>query len=196
MLNEKLNKYEIVLASSSPRRRQLMEQLDLDFRVESRQVVETFTDKLSPSEAAEYLSNLKADAFEIEELTNNELIITADTVVTINREILGKPADRADAIAMLQKLSGKTHQVITGVSLKTRESQQSFTVTTEVTFKKLSAEEVDFYVDHYQPYDKAGAYGIQEWIGHAAIERIEGSYFNVMGLPTHRLYEELLKFTG
>lgn len=193
MLQNKLQPYNILLASSSPRRKLLMEEMGVPFKVSVRHVEETYPKGLSPEEVAKYISRLKADAFSVDEL-KNELIITADTVVTVDNEILGKPADRDDAVRMLQQLSGKPHQVTTGVTFKTKSKQHTFSVTTDVVFKKLSSGEIDFYIDNYKPFDKAGAYGIQEWIGHVAIEKIEGSYFNVMGLPTHQLYEQLLKF--
>jgi septum formation protein len=196
VLKEKLKDYNIILASGSPRRRQLMNELGLEFRVEPRPVEESFPNELTPEEAAEYLSRLKSDAFPSGEMALNELLITADTVVTLDGEMLGKPGSREEAVDILEKLSGKTHQVITGVTIKTREYSHTFSVTTDVDFKVLAKDEISFYIDTYQPFDKAGAYGIQEWIGHAAIERIEGSYFNVMGLPTHRLYEELISFVS
>ncbi|MDE7074496.1 MAG: Maf family nucleotide pyrophosphatase, partial [Odoribacter sp.] len=140
-----------------------------------------------------YLSRLKAQAF-ISELQADELLITADTVVCIGGEILGKPAGRKEAVKMLQRLSGNRHTVVTGVSLTTATSQRTFSVQTEVYFKELTEEEITYYVDTYQPFDKAGAYGIQEWIGYIGITRIDGSFYNVMGLPVQRLYEELQKF--
>jgi len=172
----------------------LLEELDIPFSVQTKNVEETFPAELKPEEVAAYLSKLKANAFLEEELDERSLIITADTIVTLEGEILGKPANRSDAIQILQRLSGKKHQVITGVTLRSKHKQTVFSVTTDVYFKQLSSAEIDFYVDAFKPYDKAGAYGIQEWIGHAAIEKIEGSYFNVMGLPTHCLYEELSLF--
>jgi septum formation protein len=196
MVFRQLNNYSIILASGSPRRKQLLDQLGLAFRIEVRQIDETFPETLNPSEVAEYLSNLKAEAFPAGELNHNELVITADTIVTLENEMLAKPVDRKDAFRMLRKLSGKTHQVITGVTLKTTDRSHTFSVSTDVKFKSLTEEEIAYYIDHYKPYDKAGAYGIQEWIGHVAIDYISGSYFNVMGLPTHRLYEELLQFAG
>ena len=194
MLKNHLEKYNIILASASPRRKQLLEELEIPFKVQTKNVKETFPADLKPEEVAAYLSKLKANAFLEDELDERSLIITADTIVTLEGEILGKPVDRPDAIQILQRLSGKKHQVITGVSLRSKQKQITFSVSTDVYFKQLSSAEIDFYVDTFKPYDKAGAYGIQEWIGHAAIEKIEGSYFNVMGLPTHRLYEELSLF--
>ncbi|MCF6341531.1 MAG: Maf-like protein [Bacteroidales bacterium] len=194
MLKNHLKKYNIILASASPRRKQLLEELGVLFTVRTKNVEEAFPADLKPEEVAVYLSALKADAFLENERDERSLIITADTIVTLEGRILGKPGGREDAIQILKQLSGKKHQVITGVTLRSKHKQTVFSVITDVYFKMLSNEEIEFYVDTFKPYDKAGAYGIQEWIGHAAIERIEGSYFNVMGLPTHRLYEELMLF--
>ena len=194
MLKTQLKKYDVILASASPRRKQLMEEMGLEFTVFPKHVEEVIPVGITPKEVAEYLSKLKAEAFSAKEIKENTLIITADTVVTLDGKILGKPVNRADAVNILKSLSNKSHQVITGVTIRSASKQLTFSVTTKVVFKRLSVEEINFYIDNYKPYDKAGAYGIQEWIGHAAIEKIEGSYFNVMGLPTHRLYEELLKF--
>jgi len=195
MLNQKLKNYNIILASASPRRKFLLEEMGLDFTVITKKVQEIYPVTFTPVQVAAHLSELKASAFFSDELLPNKLLITADTVVAINEEILGKPNSRDEAFEMLEKLSSNGHEVITGVCLRTIEKLYSFTVSTRVFFKQLSNEEIDYYVTNFLPFDKAGAYGIQEWIGHAAIERIEGSYFNVMGLPTHQLYEELLKFT-
>ncbi|RLD89796.1 MAG: septum formation protein Maf [Bacteroidetes bacterium] len=194
MLENTLKGYDIVLASASPRRRQLLQELGIRFRVQPKKVEENFDEQLAPVQVAEYLSELKARAFAKEELEEKTIVITADTVVTIDGMILGKPKDPANAREMLQQLSGRSHQVITGVTLRSAEKMKTFSVSTKVFFKELSNEEIEYYITRFKPFDKAGAYGIQEWIGHAAIERIEGSYFNVMGLPVHRLYEELLAF--
>ncbi|RLD32698.1 MAG: septum formation protein Maf [Bacteroidetes bacterium] len=194
MLENTLKGYDIVLASASPRRRQLLQELGIRFRVQPKKVEENFDEQLAPVQVAEYLSKLKARAFSKEELEEKTIVITADTVVTIDGMILGKPKDPANAREMLQQLSGRSHQVITGVTLRSAEKMKTFSVSTKVFFKELSNEEIEYYITRFKPFDKAGAYGIQEWIGHAAIERIEGSYFNVMGLPVHRLYEELLAF--
>ncbi len=193
MLLEKLKKYRVILASASPRRRQLLEEMGIRFEVKPKNVDEDIPLHTKPDEVAKYLSRKKATAF-AGEMTENMLVITADTVVAINDRILGKPADKKEAVEILGLLSGNTHKVITGVTLKTKEKETTFSVTTDVTFKKLSPDEISYYIDHFKPFDKAGAYGIQEWIGHIAIEHINGSYFNVMGLPTHRLYEELSLF--
>jgi len=194
MLNEKLKEYRVILASASPRRKKLMEEMDIEFDVVIKDVKEVYPGSYSPNEVARHLCELKASSFSSSELLGNKLIITADTVVAVGNEIIGKPISRVNAVEILEKLSNREHEVITGVCLRTAEKMHSFTATTKVFFKELSSEEIDFYIVNYLPYDKAGAYGIQEWIGHVAIERIEGSYFNVMGLPTHQLYGELLKF--
>ena len=194
MLKTKLKNYDLILASGSPRRQQLLEEMGLHFKVVTKPTDEVYPDGLVPKEVAEFLSRQKADAFDEKDFAENTLIITADTVVTLEGEILGKPSDRKDATAILNQLSGKTHEVITGVTFRTKSKVFTFSVSTKVVFKMLNEEEIDYYIDTFKPYDKAGAYGIQEWIGHVAIESIEGSYFNVMGLPTHRLYEELMKF--
>ncbi len=194
MLNDKLKNYEIVLASASPRRKLLLEEMGIEFNVFIKNVQEVYPESFSPQEVAKHLSELKASAFANDELLPNKLLITADTVVAIGNEILGKPTNEKNAFEMLSKLSDGEHDVITGVCLRTASKTYSFTATTKVFFKELLEAEIDFYISKFKPFDKAGAYGIQEWIGHVAIERIEGSYFNVMGLPTHRLYEELVKF--
>lgn len=196
MLVQKLRNFKIILASASPRRKQLLEEMGLSFKVLPKHVDEIIPEGLSPKQVAEYLSKLKADAFLESEIREKTIVVTADTIVALKNEILGKPVDRNDAVRILKSLSGNTHKVITGVTLKTAIKQRTFSVTTEVVFKELSVKEIDYYIDNFKPFDKAGAYGIQEWIGHAAIEKIDGSYFNVMGLPTHRLYEELLIFVG
>lgn len=194
MLLEQLKKYDILLASGSPRRKQLLSEMGLIFRVQTKEVKENFPSHLSPSEAALFLSRLKSQAFGSSDLHENTLLITADTLVCVNNQILGKPQNEADAFSILKSLSGRQHEVITGVCLRNRERFHSFSVTTHVHFSNLTDDEIRYYILHYKPFDKAGAYGIQEWIGHIAIERITGSYFNVMGLPTHRLYQELGNF--
>lgn len=196
MLNNKLFKYDIILSSSSPRRKQLLEELGIKFKVQTKEVKENYPVDYPIEKVPQYLSEIKAAAFHVSEMKSNTIIITADTIVALGNTILGKPTNHQDAINILKKLSGKKHQVITGVTLRTIDKRHSFSVSTEVFFKNLSEDEINYYVDKFKPMDKAGAYGIQEWIGHAAIEKIEGSYFNVMGLPTHRLYEELNKFTS
>ncbi len=194
MLKPQLSKFDIILASASPRRKQLLEEIGIPFKVQTKNVEESFPSHLKPDEVAAYLSTLKAKAFLDDEFNERTLVITADTIVTLNGKILGKPTGRQNAIQILQQLSAKKHRVITGVTMRSKHKQTVFSVTTDVYFKALSIDEIEFYVDTFKPFDKAGAYGIQEWIGHVAIEKIEGSYFNVMGLPTHRLYEELMVF--
>ncbi len=183
-----------ILASNSPRRKELLAGLGLDFEVKVMQGIdESFPASLPAAEVSEYISEKKAAAY-LSTLKEDELLITADTVVICGEEILGKPKDAADAHRMLRELSGKTHQVTTGVCLSTCEKQRHFSVTTDVTFKEFSEEEIDFYIENYRPFDKAGAYGIQEWIGYIGCTGLKGSYYNVMGLPVQRIYEELKKF--
>lgn len=196
MLLDELKKYDVILASGSPRRKELLKAMGIDFRVEVHPVDETVPDKLSPTEAATYLSRLKITHFPDEACTENTLIITADTIVASGKEMLAKSDTIEEAAAMLRKLSGTKHEVITGVSLRIQNRIHDFRACTDVYFKKLTEEEIGYYIDNYKPFDKAGSYGIQEWIGHIGIHRIEGSYFNVMGLPTHKLYEELQVFLG
>ncbi|MFH0866407.1 MAG: Maf-like protein [Bacteroidota bacterium] len=193
MLSEKLKKYNVILASQSPRRQMLLKGLDIPFTVKIREVNENFPSHLKREEIAIFLAEKKAAAFN-DELEADTLIITADTIVWINDEVLGKPKDFDDAVRIFKKLSGNMHEVITAICLKTKLKNISFFSLTKVTFKELSDEEINYYIKKYKPYDKAGAYGAQEWIGYVAIKHIEGSYFNVMGLPTRLLYEELLKF--
>lgn len=189
---ESLSKYDIVLASGSPRRQELLRDLGLNFRIDVREVEEVFPDNLSKEDIPVFLAKLKAKPFR-GELTN-EMIITSDTIVYHQGSVLGKPKDHDDAVSMLRSLSGCSHEVITGVCLTTKEKEVTFSTSTEVHFKALSREEIEYYITHYAPFDKAGAYGIQEWIGFIGVERIRGSYFNVMGLPVQRLYEELMRF--
>lgn len=180
---------KIVLASNSPRRRELLAGLGCDFEVKViGGITEGYPDNLSVQEIPQYIAKEKADAYCV---GDDEILLTADTVVVVDDEVLGKPCDADDARRMLHKLSGRDHQVITGVCLTTAEKRRVFSVTTKVTFKKLTDAEIDFYIARYKPYDKAGAYGIQEWIGYIGVTGINGSYFNVMGLPVQRLYEEL-----
>ncbi|MDA7787328.1 Maf family nucleotide pyrophosphatase [bacterium] len=183
---------KIILASKSPRRKELLNLLDVEFSIEVRAVNEVFSDRLKTDEVAEYLARLKADAFK--SIKPDELIITADTVVVLNDEILGKPKNTSEAQQMLKKLSDKSHLVITGVCLKTNDRLISFSSSTKVYFKKLTTSEIDYYIENYQPFDKAGSYGIQEWIGAIGITKIEGSYYNVVGLPIYKLNEELKQF--
>lgn len=185
-----IRNYKLILASSSPRRQQLMRDAGFTFEVRTKNIEEKYPDDLPVMEVPEFLSHLKAEAFQ-DELGKNELLITADTVVCIHDKIIGKPQNRDMAINMLKELSGHRHVVVTGVTLTTTTRQHSFSVFTNVYFKTLSDEEITFYVDTFQPFDKAGAYGIQEWIGYIGIEGVEGSFYNVMGLPTQKLYETL-----
>jgi septum formation protein len=194
MLLEKLKNYDIVLASGSPRRRQLLAEMDIPFRVQIKPVEESFPAGLSPDETAAFLCRLKSEAFTPDDMKKNTLVITADTVVSVEDRILGKPAGEDEAVAMLMALLDKKHRVITGVCLRLPEKTRVFTTSTDVWFGQLREAEIRYYVQRYKPFDKAGGYGIQEWIGHAVIKKIEGSYFNVMGLPTHRLYHELEMF--
>lgn len=182
-------KHPLILASSSPRRQFLMREAGYDFKVEKPEVDESFPKELPVEQVAKYLASKKAEYFRVE--LHHEIVITADTVVILDNTILNKPEDRAEAIKMLSMLSGRTHIVMTGVCILSAEKEESFDDTTEVTFKKLSQAEIEFYVDTYKPFDKAGAYGAQDWIGMVAIEKIVGSYFNVMGLPMHKVYTHL-----
>ena len=193
---DNLKKYQIILASNSPRRKELMSGLGVDYVVRTLpDVDESYPDTLQGEEIPAYISREKAEAYQ-SMIEPDELLITADTIVWMNGEVLGKPKDREDAIRMLRKLSGASHQVITGVCLTTKGWQNSFTVTTDVTFAVLSEEEIVYYVDKYSPMDKAGAYGVQEWIGFIGVENISGSYYNIMGLPVQRLYKELCLIEG
>ncbi len=179
----------LILASSSPRRQYLMREAGFDFTVEKPVADESFPPTLPVDQVARYLAVKKAEHFRT--TLQNEIVVTADTVVILDQEIINKPANRNEAINMLTRLSGKTHQVMTGVCILSADKDESFDDTTEVTFKKLTQEEIEFYVDQYKPYDKAGAYGAQDFIGMIAIEKIVGSYFNVMGLPIHKVYAYL-----
>ena len=182
---------QIVLASNSPRRRELLAGLGFPFEVRVLEGIdESYPHDLPASEVALYIAGKKAEAYR-QAITDDELIITADTVVIVGDEILGKPVDEADAVRMLRELSGRTHQVTTGVCLLSSEQESRFAVTTDVTFKTLTDEEIQYYVSHYKPFDKAGAYGIQEWIGYIGVTGLHGSYYNVMGLPVQRIYSEL-----
>ncbi|MCH5232741.1 MAG: septum formation protein Maf [Muribaculaceae bacterium] len=185
---------KILLASKSPRRREILKLLRLPFTVVTIEGVdESYPTGLEPDKVSEYIANKKADIF-LKRIGDNEIIITADTVVICDDKILGKPATSEDAIEMLKHLSGKTHKVTTGVTVASSEKRESFTSETLVTFANLTDEEIRFYVEMYHPIDKAGAYGIQEWIGAVAVEKINGSFYNVMGLPIHRLYQVLKRF--
>ncbi|MBQ2674777.1 MAG: septum formation protein Maf [Prevotella sp.] len=186
--------YKIILASNSPRRKELLAGIDVQFEVRVIQDIdESYPADLPTKDIAEYISHKKAAVYQ-QQMAPDELIITADTIVVLGNEVMGKPHDEADARRMLRELSGQTHQVITGVTLTTIQKQVSFSVETDVAFKQLSDSEIDYYVSHYKPFDKAGAYGIQEWIGHIGVTALQGSYFNVMGLPVQRIYEALRQF--
>ena len=186
--------YKVILASNSPRRKELLAGIDVKFEVRVIQDIdESYPSDLPTKNIAEYISHKKAAVYQ-QQMAPDELIITADTIVVLGDEVMGKPHDEADARRMLRELSGQTHQVITGVTLTTIQKQISFSVETDVTFKALSDSEIGYYVSHYKPFDKAGAYGIQEWIGHIGVTGLQGSYFNVMGLPVQRIYEALSNF--
>lgn len=190
---DNIKDYKIVLASASPRRRELLAGLDLDFLVKSLpDVDESFPETLAGGEIPLYISKKKADAY-LPSMADDELVITADTIVWLYGKALGKPVDEADARRMLHNMSGKTHAVFTGVTITTKNEQRSFVAQSNVSFAVLNDDEVDYYIQKYKPMDKAGAYGAQEWIGYIGMENIEGSYFNVMGLPVQRLYSELKK---
>ncbi len=187
--------YHIILASNSPRRRELLAGLDLSFEVKVLpDISESYPSGLPVMKVAEFIAQEKASAYQAA-MRDGDLVITADTVVIVGDEVLGKPKDAADAQRMLQLISGTTHQVITGVCLSTLNEERLFSVTTDVTFKKLSAQEINYYIEHYRPYDKAGAYGVQEWIGYVGVTSLHGSYFNVMGLPVQRIWDEILKMS-
>lgn len=186
-------KKHIILASNSPRRRELLAGLDLDFEVKVLpNVAEDYPHNLPAVEVAGYIAREKADVYKTL-ITEDDLVITADTVVVVDNKVLGKPKDADDARRMLHFISGRRHQVVTGVCLLTSADYRSFSVTTDVTFKQLSDDEINYYIKHFKPFDKAGAYGIQEWIGYVGVTSINGSYFNVMGLPVQRIWEEIHK---
>ena len=190
MLNEKLKKYNVILASGSPRRQNFFKELGLDFEIRLKPVKEEYPPTLRHFEITNYLAQLKSLPFE-GELKDNDILITSDTIVWHNDNALGKPRNPEEAFSMIQSLSGNTHEVITSVCIKTKDFQKTVYGTTKVTIKALSKEEIDYYIETFNPYDKAGAYGIQEWFGYIAVTHIEGSYFNVMGLPTHLVYKTL-----
>jgi septum formation protein len=193
MLLEKFKNINIILASGSPRRQELFKELGLDFKIKVKPIEEVYSLNLKQEEITNYLAELKAKAFDIE-LSENDLVITSDTIVWIHDKALEKPKNELEAARMLQELSGDNHKVITSICLKSKNNQKTFFDATTVYFKELTEEEISFYVEKYKPFDKAGAYGIQEWIGFIGVTKLEGSYFNVMGLPVHKLYEELMKF--
>lgn len=192
-INKKMEtkRLKIILASASPRRKELLAGLDLDFEVKViKGVSESYPESLRAEEVPQYISREKAAAYQV---ADDELLLTADTVVVVDNTILGKPHDADDARRMLRLISGRTHQVVTGVTLTTAKAQKTFGVTTDVTFRQLTDDEINYYTSHYRPFDKAGAYGIQEWIGYIGVTSIHGSYYNVMGLPVQRIYQEIMK---
>ena len=193
LLHERLKPYRLILASQSPRRRELLAGSGLEFQLAERFECDESYPEMPLTDVAEYLSRKKSDAYPVE-LAEADVLLTADTVVIACGEILGKPHSRDEAIAMLRMLSGSTHEVATGVTLRTSTKSHSFTSVSKVRFRPLSLEEIEYYVDNYRPMDKAGSYGIQEWIGYVGIEHIDGSFYNVMGLPIQRLYCELERF--
>ena len=187
--------YHIILASNSPRRKELLAGIDVDFEVRIiADIDESYPEDLPTHDIAEHIALKKAAAYR-QTMAADELVITADTVVILGNEVMGKPKDETDACRMLRQLSGQAHQVITGVALTTQQQQRHFSVETDVTFKELTDEEINYYVKTYKPFDKAGAYGIQEWIGYIGVTALKGSYFNVMGLPVQRIYEALKAFS-
>lgn len=192
MLNTILKDYKIILASGSPRRQQFFKDLDLDFEIRLKEIEEVYPPNLREEDITDYLAVLKSDAFE-GELKEGEILITSDTLVWHENKALGKPKDDQDAFAMLKSLSNKTHKVITSVCFKTKDKVEVISDTTQVTFNDLSDAQIQYYLDKYQPYDKAGSYGIQEWIGFVGVSKIEGSYANVMGLPVDKVYDYLSK---
>ena len=189
-----LKKYNIILASKSPRRQELLKGIGVEFSILTKDVDESYSRNISVFDVAPFLSLKKAKAFEESELPKNYLVITADTIVVVNDKILGKPVDAEDATNMLRLISGKKHSVITRVTIRTAEKIKTFSVTSKVSFDVLDEDEIEYYVSEYKPFDKAGSYGIQEWIGYIGVKNVEGSYFNVMGLPTYKLYQMLKCF--
>ena len=190
---DNLKKYKVILASNSPRRKELLAGLGVDYEVRTLpDVDESYPETFQGADIPLYIAKEKADAY-VAMMQPGELMITADTIVWLDGKLLGKPRDREDALQMLRTMSGRTHEVFTGVCITTTDWQRSFTAQTEVRFATLSEEEIAYYVDNFQPMDKAGAYGVQEWIGFIGVENISGSYYNIMGLPVQKLYRELLK---
>src|SRR5690554_4815973 len=189
MLREKLKDHKIILASGSPRRQAFFKELDLDFEIQVKEIDESYPSNLKRSEITDFISQNKAAAFS--DLKENDILITSDTIVWLEEEAIGKPKNFDEAKQMLQKLSGKMHEVITSVCFTSNQFQKTVNDTTKVWFKTLSEEEIDYYIKTYQPFDKAGSYGIQEWIGYIGIEKMEGCYFNVMGLPVRLVYKTL-----
>ena len=193
MLKEKLNKINIILASGSPRRQQFFKEMDLHYTIRLKEIEEIYPEHLQAEEITNFLAELKANAFE-NELKENDVLVTSDTIVWLNGKALGKPKDYEDAFEMLQQLANQTHEVITSVCLKSIDKTEVFHCVTKVTFSNLSDEAIKYYLDSYQPFDKAGSYGIQDWIGLIGISKIEGSYTNVVGLPTEMLFQKLMNY--
>ena len=193
MLKEKLNKINIILASGSPRRQQFFKEMDLHYTIRLKEIEEIYPEHLQAEEITNFLAELKASAFE-NELEENDVLVTSDTIVWLNGKALGKPKDYDDAFKMLQQLANKTHEVITSVCLKSIDKTDVFHCVTKVTFANLSDEAITYYLNNYQPFDKAGSYGIQDWIGLIGISKIEGSYTNVVGLPTEILFQKLMNY--
>ena len=193
MLKEKLNKINIILASGSPRRQQFFKEMDLHYTIRLKEIEEIYPENLKAEEITNFLAELKANAFE-NELKENDVLVTSDTIVWLNGKALGKPKDYDDAFKMLQQLANQTHEVITSVCLKSIDKTDVFHSVTKVTFANLSDEAIRYYLDNYQPFDKAGSYGIQDWIGLIVISKIEGSYTNVVGLPTEMLFQKLMNY--
>lgn len=193
MILEHLNRFTVVLASKSPRRQELLKGMGVKFVTLTKETREDYPE-MPFEKVPEYLSRQKSLAFTDDELPEGFLLITADTVVIAENEILGKPKDRTDAMRMMHILSGKSHHVVTGVTVRSKDKMETFSANSEVTFAPLDEEEMAYYVDQYKPYDKAGAYGIQEWIGYVGISGLQGSFYNVMGLPTRMLYQTIKNF--
>ena len=193
MLKDKLNKINIILASGSPRRQQFFKEMDLHYTIRLKEIEEIYPEHLQAEEITNFLAELKASTFE-NELKENDVLVTSDTIVWLNGKALGKPKDYDDAFQMLQQLANQTHEVITSVCLKSIEKTEVFHCVTKVTFANLSDEAIRYYLDNYQPFDKAGSYGIQDWIGLVGISKIEGSYTNVVGLPTEMLFQKLMNY--
>ena len=191
MLRNKLSKFNIILASGSPRRQRFLKKLDIPFTIDIKEVEEVYPKHLKAEEITDYLADLKSKPFT--SLKSNDLLITSDTIVWFNETALGKPKNKKDAFLMLKKMSGKQHYVYTSISIKSCFFQKIFNDVTIVEFEKFTDEEINYYLEKFNPYDKAGSYGIQDWIGLIGVKKITGSYFNVMGLPVHKLYKELLK---
>jgi septum formation protein len=193
MLKEKLNKINIILASGSPRRQQFFKEMDLHYTIRLKEIEEIYPEHLQAEEITNFLAELKASAFE-NELKGNDILVTSDTIVWLNGKALGKPRDYDDAFKILQQLANQTHEVITSVCLKSIDKTDVFHCVTKVTFSDLSDEAIRYYLDNYKPFDKAGSYGIQDWIGLIGISKIEGSYTNVVGLPTEMLFQKLMNY--